>query len=232
MDNYTVYKHTSPSGKVYIGITARPVSRRWHGGSAYRNNAHFYAAIKKYGWDNFRHDILAQGLSYEEACSMERRLIAEQGSTDPKKGYNLSPGGDKTTLGYKFSPESRERISKALVGKRKGVTHTPEHRKHLRQALTGHKTSEATREKLRQALGDRFKTDEAREKQRANTPKGSAHHRATAIWCPDTGEHFKTIAEAAERHGIHRANISAVCRGLQNTAGGYRWEYVKEEPHE
>ena len=227
MDKYTVYKHTSPHGKVYIGITARPVSRRWHGGSAYRNNPHFYSAIKKYGWDNFQHEILAQGLTFEAACEMERALIAQHCSTDPKRGYNRSPGGDKTTLGYRYSEESRERISQALIGKRKGIPHTPEHCEHIRQALRGHTASEATREKLRQSLGDRFQTAEAREKQKANTPKGSAHHRAQAVRCKDTGEIFNTIKEAADKYGICRANISRVCRGLQNTAGGFRWEYIE-----
>lgn len=228
MNSYTVYKHTSPSGKVYIGITARPVSRRWHGGSAYRNNAHFYAAIKKYGWDEFKHDILATGLDRETACRMEVELIAQYGSTDPAKGYNQSPGGDKTTLGYKYSEESRRRIGEALKGKRKGIPHTEEHREHIRQSLTGRKHSAATREKLREALGDRFNTEEARRKQRENTPKGTKHHRAAAVVCLDTGKTFPYIQAAADATGLSRCNISACCRGLQKTAGGLRWSYVKE----
>lgn len=228
MDSYTVYKHTSPNGKVYIGITSKPVSRRWHGGSAYRNNPHLYAAIKKYGWDNFQHDILAENLSYEAACDMERALIAQYQSTDPDKGYNRSPGGDKTTLGYRYSAESRERISQALVGKRKGVPHSPEHCEHIRQALTGRKASPETKEKLRKALGDRFQTEAARTKQKANTPKGAAHGRAQVVRCIDTGEIFQTITEASTKYGVHRTNISQVCRGLYKTAGGYHWEYVKE----
>lgn len=229
MNSYTVYRHTSPRGKVYIGITARPVSRRWHGGSAYRNNAHFYAAIKKYGWEAFQHDILAEGLSYEEACRLEIALIAEYQSTDPEHGYNRSPGGDKTTLGYTFSQESRARISKALTGKRKGVPHTPEHRERIRTALLGRSATQGTRDKLREALGDRFQTATARAKQKENTPKGAEHHKATAVLCKNTGEIFQTIQEAADAHGLHRSNISAVCRGKQRTAGGLRWEYVKED---
>ena len=229
MNNYTVYKHTSPAGKVYIGITARPVSRRWHGGSAYRNNAHFFAAIKKYGWEYFKHDILATGLTGEAACKMEVELIAEYDSTNPAKGYNHSPGGDKTTLGYKHSAESRRRIGEALKGKRKGIPHTEEHREHIRQALTGRKHSDVTREKLRKALGDRFNTEEARKKQRENTPKGDKHPRATAVLCLDTGEMFPYIQAAADAKGLSRCNISACCRGLQKTAGGFRWAYEVKE---
>ena len=226
MNTYTVYKHTSPSGKVYIGITARPVSRRWHGGSAYRNNAHFYAAIKRYGWDAFRHEILADGLTREAACEMEVRLIAEHRSTDPAHGYNISPGGDKTTLGYRYTAEARARISRALKGKRLGLPHTPEHAAHISQALRGHPCSEETRAKHRALMGDRFSTEEARAKQRANTPKGEKHPKATAVLCIDTGETYPTIEAAAHSAGITRSGISACCRGLQQTAGGLRWCYT------
>lgn len=229
MNTYTVYKHTGPTGKVYIGITARPVSRRWHGGSAYRNNPHFYSAIKRYGWGAFKHEILAEGLTREEACAMERRLIKEHQSTDPEKGYNHSPGGDKTTLGYKFSPESRARISQALRGKRKGVPHTAEHRENLRLALTGHGCSEETRAKLRNALGDRFQTPEAQAKRKENTPRGARHPKATAVLCLDTGRVYATIAEAAAEYGISRSRISACCRGLQKTTGGKRWVYLNKK---
>ena len=61
---YTVYKHTSPSGKVYIGITKRKPEYRWNKGKGYRKDQLlFYRAIKKYGWDNFTHEILYTGLS-------------------------------------------------------------------------------------------------------------------------------------------------------------------------
>lgn len=229
MNRYTVYKHTSPSGKVYIGITGREVSRRWHGGSAYRNNSHFYAAIKRYGWDAFAHDIIATGLTKAAACDMERRLISQYDSTNPAKGYNVSAGGDKTTLGYSMSSETRQKISRALTGKLKGVTHSREHSAHISAALKGHQVSEETRDKLRQALGDRLKTESARARQRENTPKGTNHHRATRVLCLDTGEVFSTIGEAAETYQTSRANVSRCCRGLQQTAKGLRWTYEEAD---
>lgn len=36
MGTYTVYKHTSPNGKVYIGITKLSVERRWQEGKITR----------------------------------------------------------------------------------------------------------------------------------------------------------------------------------------------------
>ena len=34
---YAVYKHTTPSGKVYIGITGRAVEKRWENGKVYKS---------------------------------------------------------------------------------------------------------------------------------------------------------------------------------------------------
>ena len=46
---YSVYKHTAPNGKVYIGITSADVKDRWKNGYGYYRNEHFFKAITKYG---------------------------------------------------------------------------------------------------------------------------------------------------------------------------------------
>lgn len=73
---WTVYRHISPSNKVYIGITCNPVWHRWQNGKGYRGSPAFLAAIKKYGWDNIKHEIVAEGLSEADAKQMEKILIS------------------------------------------------------------------------------------------------------------------------------------------------------------
>ena len=58
-ENYTVYKHISPNGKQYVGITKQDVVKRWANGEGYKNCTYFYNAIQKYGWENFQHIILS-----------------------------------------------------------------------------------------------------------------------------------------------------------------------------
>lgn len=96
---YCVYKHTSPSGKMYIGITKQKPKYRWGRGSGYRTNEYFMRAIRKYGWDNFTHEVLLSGLSESEACKVEQELIAKYRTTDERYGYNHSTGGDNTFAG-------------------------------------------------------------------------------------------------------------------------------------
>ena len=78
---YIVYKHTSPSGKVYIGVTSLRPEERWGGGAGYVKNKHFNRAIKKYGWENIKHEILFDNLSKEDAFKIEIELIKEYRST-------------------------------------------------------------------------------------------------------------------------------------------------------
>lgn len=135
-DSYTVYKHTSPSGKVYIGITKQDPTRRWQNGFGYRLNAYFFKAITKYGWDNFRHEILFMGLTRAEACAKEIELIAKYDSVNPAKGYNLSSGGEHSTP----TEETRRKIGAANKG-RKPYTYgrrlTAEHRRKISEHYAG-----------------------------------------------------------------------------------------------
>lgn len=52
MDNYTVYMHRFPNGKVYIGITRVAPEKRWRNGKGYSENRFMQFAINKYGWEN------------------------------------------------------------------------------------------------------------------------------------------------------------------------------------
>ena len=92
---YIVYMHTSPNNKRYIGITSHTNPKhRWKGGYGYHKNDYFYRSIQKYGWDNFKHEIIASNLSKEEACKMEIELIEKYKTRYPEFGYNYSKGGE------------------------------------------------------------------------------------------------------------------------------------------
>lgn len=87
-DLYIVYKHTSPSGKVYIGITKNLPGTRWNEGSGYESQKKFYKAIQKFGWINFKHEIVAAGLSEDDAKLLESKLILKYKSNEEEFGYN------------------------------------------------------------------------------------------------------------------------------------------------
>lgn len=49
IENYKVYMHRFPNGKVYIGITCQKPEYRWNKGKHYRKQSLIFNAIMKYG---------------------------------------------------------------------------------------------------------------------------------------------------------------------------------------
>lgn len=116
---YSVYMHTTPSGKVYIGKTSRDSKTRWAYGKGYVHNPYFYNAIQKYGWNNIKHEILETGLSKEEAYQSEIDFILMYQSTNPQYGYNITEGGDGG-FGVKKDPKVVRRTARLASEKNKG----------------------------------------------------------------------------------------------------------------
>lgn len=133
MNNYVVYIHTSPSGKKYVGVTGRDVDKRWLRGHGYFRNEYFTRAINKYGWDNFKHEIVAAGLSKEGAEFLEKTLISRYRSNLKRYGYNIKDGGD--TNG-KHAERSKQLMSEHRKGKGTGPR-SETARQHMRESHSG-----------------------------------------------------------------------------------------------
>jgi group I intron endonuclease len=255
MTNYIVYKHTSPCGKVYIGITSQEPHKRWNGGSGYLNNDYFMKAIKKHGWNNFEHVVLYQGLTKAEAESKEIELIAFYKSDQRKFGYNIQHGGN--SIG-KHSEETKKKIGIAnkgnpswIAGKHhstetktklseihQGATMPDEVKKKISEAHKGVKLTKDHVEKIANANRGKKRSDE----QKAHIScalkghKGVKHTQETKdriasklskpIKCVETGIVYNSIREAERHTGISSGGIVGCLKGRHHTAGGYHWEYI------
>lgn len=96
---YSVYIHTVPNGKIYIGQSKNPFSR-WNNGEGYLENKAFYADIKLYGWKNIKHEIVATFTNREQAELLEANLIVFLRSEDPNIGYNKTSLYDNMIKSY------------------------------------------------------------------------------------------------------------------------------------
>ena len=118
MGNYKVYKHTAPNGMVYIGATKLSINMRWRGnGEGYKKQKRFYEDILNFGWDNFKHEILFEGLSRGEASKKEIELIRRHKANRTEYGYNIRPGGKL----QKMTRETKAKIADAQRGKKYSI---------------------------------------------------------------------------------------------------------------
>lgn len=132
----SVYIHTNKTnGKVYIGMTTRPVEKRWQNGKGY-HSMRFGRAIKKYGWDGFDHIVVASDLLRQDAFKLEKELIDKYDATNPANGYNEALGGGGGGMYNKHhTNEAKQKISQ--FSKERGFTE--EHKKHISEAKSGAK---------------------------------------------------------------------------------------------
>lgn len=134
LKRYTVYAHSLPDGRMYVGITCQSLKDRWKEGHGYSTKNRMGKAIEQYGWGAFTHKTIATNLSREQAQEIERNLIEFLDLTNPDKGFNEATGGNGGGMfGKHQSEEARRRISEAR--KRDGFS--DEHRKHISESKKG-----------------------------------------------------------------------------------------------
>lgn len=192
---WCVYCHISPSNKRYIGITSKnPPNKRWENGYGYRRHEHFWNAIKLYGWNNFRHEILFTDLDYEDACNKEVELIALFKSDQREFGYNVEPGGGS---GHGMSAETRRKISQSRIGLQAGeknyffgVRMTEKD-----NPFYGKKHSAESKEKMSSAR------------------KGPKNKQCKPVYSPELNRIFWGAKEVENEFGVGRNRITANCTG-------------------
>lgn len=208
LKSFCLYKHTSPIGKVYIGITSmNPINRWGLNGQRYKDNTYFKNAILKYGWDNFQHEILFANLSEEKAKHLEIALIRHYKSLG--MCYNISAGGDGCSR--PTSEETKRKISKSLQG-HKSYERTLEWRKRMSEYMKTHP----------------ILTKEARVK--ANIMSARALSKEVVQLNLDLSVvgTYKSIREASRITGFDYSYISKCCRNKYREAYGFLWKFKKD----
>lgn len=229
LKKYKIYKYTAPNGKLYIGQTCRSLQERaGYTGIGYMQCRLFYKAIKKYGFENFKSEIIADGLTLDEANWLEKYLISYYHSAERKYGYNLSHGGEGTS-GYS-SPEKNAKISKTKTGShasdktRKLLSEINKGKKMPKEVVEkiaawhrGRKRSNKTKKNISEATKRLYQTPEG---------KAMASKRAWSKRKVTNGEvTYQSVKETAEAIGIKPDTLrKAIYDG--RAIGGYHWKYV------
>lgn len=237
--NYIIYRHTSPSGKVYIGQTCQHLIKRWRSdGSGYVHCKYFYNAILKYGWENIKHEILFEGLTKQEADKKEIELITYYKQLGIS--YNLTEGGGGLQ-GFHHSEETKKLMSQ--IAKEQGRGPSDQCRKAAREYMLGRHLSEETKqkiskgnkgkkvsqescEKIRQAkLGFKFSDESKQKMSKSHMNKGTKPVIQIDIKTNNVIQEWVSGIEVQRQLGIDSSAISKVCKGKLNQTGGFKWKY-------
>lgn len=197
ISSYKVYLHKNKvNGKVYVGITKQPLSRRFREGDGYRPCIHFFNAILKYGWDAFETHILGQGLSFDDACEAERSLIKTLRANERDFGYNIMHGGQNHDG---IPEESRKKISASLTGKKASEESRRKMSESHKGQLTGEKNPMFGKPGMRGEQNPMF-----------NMTRGKCPCSKKVI---GNGVFFSCVADCADYYGIGYSSMRAYLNG-------------------
>lgn len=206
---YKIYKHTllvgEHAGWSYVGQTFQNKPNiRWQNGYGYKKCTVFWRAIKKYGWDNFRHEIIEDNIkTLKEANERETYWIKYYHTwiDDPQcKGYNSTLGGNNL-----LSEDVKEKISKSLMGH----SVTDEMKKLYSDNLKAGKGC--------------YKYWQGKKRSRETTEKILKTLKVRKVRCIETGEIYQSALYATR---VVHGDVSRCVKGERKTAAGYHWEYV------
>ena len=219
---FIIYKTTNLiTGQIYIGYHTGDKKDYFGSGN------YIVSAIKKYGEENFKREIIDWCYSFEHMLFMEVFHIQKNSECLVKNGgYNILGGGRGICKGFKHSKESNEKLSKALKGRKqpnislgkKGYKVSDETKRKLSEWRTGRKRPKEITDRIISKTRGRKNTEETKIKM--GIPVIQVDPKTNQI----IGE-YPSIKIAEKIIGV--GGISGVCNNRPHylTAGGYKWRF-------
>lgn len=227
---YKIYKHTSPSNKVYIGQTSQEnIIQRWrNGGKGYFRMDKYgnyqqpamVNAINKYPWDTWKHEIIDECDTQEEADLLEIKYIEKYNSTNRNFGYNITKGGGGHS-GQPMKQETKDKLSSIIKEKWKNDI---EYREKCINGLKGIPMSENTRNALLKANVGRKMTDETKNK----ISKANGNIVLQFSLTGDFINEYQSASKAGQFIGKTTTSITNSCSGFTKKCGEYLFIYKKD----
>ena len=198
--SYFIYIHINKTNlKVYVGQTCQQPQRRWRNGKSYatNQNTHFANAIRKWGWDNFEHIILEEGLTKSQADFYESMYIREYDATNGAKGYNQTSGGANAIP----NDETRKKMSENHADF-KGEK-SPMYGKNIKDYMSDEDYQEWLR-KIR-----KYASEHRRGKNAS----------AQMVYCFEKDRIYDCVTDAAEDCNVEVSAVSSCINGYRKSAG-------------
>lgn len=231
-----IYKLTCIiTGKVYIGKTI-DINRRMmqHFKVTPKYSHHLANAIKKYGIDNFKEEIIFEVEAEDRAAlntalsNAEKSYIEQYDSY--RNGYNSTIGGEGTS-GFHWLESSKKKLSESLkkfFESAKGEAQI----EHTISCIKGREVSKETREKIGRGNKGKVVSEETRAKIR-NYQLSNASSKYVSVLQYDLDNNllnrFNSITEAAKSINKDTSHIVSCCKGNRKTAYGFIWRYEGKE---
>lgn len=192
---------------------------RWAGhihSSKKNSSLLLHQAIRKYGEENFTHEILEVCESLENALQREIFWISQLKTHDRKFGYNMTFGGDCVML----TDDQREN--------QRHLTKEAMHRPDVRARHLKIQADPNVRKRKSDSAKKAWQRSDVREKHQVATQRRIASGMGHSVLQLDMDENviaqFHSRNEASRQTGVPRTSISECIKGNLKHAGSFIWK--------
>ena len=221
---YTLYKATSPSGKVYIGYTNfRLEDRMWqHYNEAKKGKRRvFYSALRKYN-SSVKWEIINIYYTKKLVQNRERYYISLYNSNNLNHGYNATSGGEGTPDLVRTKTKYIDNSGNIYFGTKDVFNKTGINKSMLISSI---RNKFWCGNLYFSVYKDGMKTAE----KRLTKPKSEKIRR---VVCNKNQVCFFSIRDAANYIGVDEQRIFRVVSGKRFSVRGYEFRYINDNsPH-
>lgn len=231
------------NGRKYIGLDSKNNSKYLGSGKAFK------LALKKYGKNNFRKDILTHCKNIKDLLIMEEFYIRRLNAVNSKNFYNMAEGGGKIIT----KPICQYNLKGKLLNCWDSISAIENELGFNNSKITavakgnyGRRTAYGYIWRYKQDNFNKYPTTSqwkiynyqkkllSKQMKGKNNPmynkKGKDHPNSSKIVQFDLNDNYiktwESITDAKNKLNIN--NISACCRGIRKKAGNYKWKYFKD----
>ena len=246
------------NNKKYIGMS-RNIKRRWSEHKSHLNsnihvNKYLQSAWNKYGENNFKFYII-ETCNEDKLGERECYYIQFYHTLSHENGYNLTVGGENTSIGkpviniknnnvYKFVYEAATEAGISTITminwcrQKQNYMYLSEYNsltEEEQEYWKNYNWEENIHLKLSKAHSRENMSEETLNKYKEIT-SGENNPRAIKVYCPQLNEFFNCIKYAADKYKVNRGSISQCLKGKLKSAGKHpitgeklTWEIVEND---
>lgn len=221
-----------------------------------KSNPRLQNAMRKYGKENFKFEILEYILNKKDLlkreqyyldvfkpeyniCKKAGSMLGFKFSKESKLKMSKNKIGHKYNLGRKKSEETRQKISEKNKGKtpwNKGIFCYIDTRKKISNSLKGYKHTEEAKRNMSKNnpkyWAGKHHTEKTKgeiSKTQTGKYKGINHPNYKGkIICINTNKVYISAKEASKCLKISQGNLSSILNGIRKTTNGLKFSYLTE----
>lgn len=247
MNNYCVYKITFPNNKLYIGLTNNFIHRMVQHKSN-KKQSKLTNAIKKYGFENCKKEIIACCLTKKEACEIEMFLIQKHNTING--GYNITIGGELSPM---LTPSVYEKLlitvkTEDSINKRKKAAlnawKNDKRRNNISEKTkkrfedSKYKTKIISAITSKESIKNRNKTKRTKEwsekqsnKLKQFYKKGNFAHNCIFLLCVETNKIFSSYQQLCVELNTCNQTIRRYFQNKNKTIKGYTFKKITKDEY-